>query len=79
MGVGVLGTTGDLTLEVELVRERMERSMVSGAVGTDKQGGIVCNAMRCVLCRSFGLFVVCQNCAMVCLGRTDRRQLHLFL
>ena len=45
VGVGVLGTTGDLTLEVELVRERMERSMVSGAVGTEKQGGIVCNAM----------------------------------
>ena len=29
VGVGVLGTTGDLTLEVELVRERMERSMVT--------------------------------------------------
>ena len=43
MGVGVLGTTGDLTLEVELVRDRMERSMVSGEVGTDKQDGIVCN------------------------------------
>ena len=45
VGVGVLGTTGDLTLEVELVRDRMERSMVSGevAVGTDKQDGIVCN------------------------------------
>ena len=43
VGVGVLGTTGDLTLEVELVRDRMERSMVSGEVGTDKQDGIVCN------------------------------------
>ena len=43
VGVGVLGTTGDLTLEVELVRERMERSMVSGGVGTDILDGIVCN------------------------------------